>query len=169
MCDNFNNNDGSHPAPNLVGPRGPWHCLSHWELLTVSPKHPTESSRMTAITAWNIPKAVFTFLVSPSKEKYIMGGGGSFQSFKSLIYLPYLISISNKYFIINCCYWLPSALQARKTPQKLQGIFPPSVRCFCLFNFPLLKLMQFKELTLFELESTSSASVNTTQRRRFPW
>lgn len=54
-----------------------------------------------------------------------------------------------------CC-----SSQAGRTPQQFQGIFPPSAKSFCLFNFPLLRLTQFKELILFELESTSSGSRN---------
>lgn len=59
--------------------------------------------------------------------------------------------------LLLACHCSP---QAGRTPQKFQGIFPASVKRFCLFNFPLLKLIQFKGLTLFELESTSSAFLN---------
>lgn len=108
---NFNSNDGNHPAPNLVGPRGPRHCLSHWEALTVSPKHPTESSRIIAITTQNVSQSRPCIPGFSFKEEVFKGWGeGETKAFKSLIYLSFLTSVSNKCIIINCCYWLATAL-----------------------------------------------------------
>lgn len=50
------------------------------------------------------------------------------------------MSISQDYFITDCCYWLRLfSPQTGRTPQKVQGISLPSVKHSCLFNFPLLK------------------------------
>lgn len=84
------------------------------------------------------------------------------------MYLSSSTSVLNKYFIIDCCYWLCGfSPQTGTPPQKFHSIFPPSVKHFCLsifqtlFVFFYFKKPRFKKFTLSGLESTSSASVNT--------
>lgn len=84
------------------------------------------------------------------------------------MYLSSSTSVLNKYFIIDCCYWLCGfSPQTGTPPQKFHSIFPPSVKHFCLSIFQTLfvfffkKKPRFKKFTLSGLESTSSASVNT--------
>lgn len=119
----FNGNDGDHPVPSLVGP-GPQHCLSHWEALTVSPKHPRESSRIITIITQNVSQSRPCIPGFSFKEKVFKGcGEGETKAFKSLIYLSFLTSVSNKYFILNCCYWLATSLPRQGGLHRSFGVF----------------------------------------------
>lgn len=62
------------------------------------------------------------------------------------MYLSSSTSVLNKYFIIDCCYWLCGfSPQTGTPPQKFHSIFPPSVKHFCLSIFQTLFVFFFKK------------------------